>query len=100
MKHCIVIDESGAASQVFECTEDITKVHVLKTFVSNDISRLRRIQQNYKTSKLPLITKEVKMQMLKYRTENQWGPLRDMLKKYLNVDACCSTVMDQILAGL
>lgn len=97
---CLTINAKGEASQIFDCTDELDKNRFFRTFMSDDVDRLRGIQQKFKISSGPVLTPEIILTMKRLRTENEFGKLREMFKKYLRIEACCSSVMDQILAGL
>lgn len=98
--NCVRLDSEGKVSAVFQCDDEPNTMRASRTFMSDDPERINRIQKMYKPSKMPALTEQAKKVMLKLQAEQQWGELREMIKKYFGVEACCTSKMHEILAGL
>jgi hypothetical protein len=99
--NCITVNPEGRVSQIYDCNPDMTVIHGFQIFTSTDKERLKRIQQNFRPMEnTDALTPTVIAEMKHHRENENWGQLRDMIKRYLKTDACCSTAMDALLKGM
>ena len=98
--NCITLDAEGKISAMYKCDDNPTLTRVSRTFMSEDIERLTRIQSLYKPSTLPILTYQAKNIMIKLHDGQHWGELREMIKKYFGIELCCTNKMTEIIATL